>query len=93
MYMYMCVCACVCVCIVELNYTCCHCSGAYDTHISSKVMLIFYVSVKEHLVKNRPISVPLGSVIPIIFISTCVCVSSSSCSVIVKNKVSGPAMV
>ena len=69
---YMCVCACTCVCVcvcihvVELNYTCCHCSGTYDTHISSKVMLIFYVWVKEHLVKNRPISIPLGSVIPII---------------------------
>ena len=58
-----CVCMCVCVCVVELNYTCCHCIGAYDTHISSKVMLIFYVWVKEHLVKN---SIPLGSVIPII---------------------------
>ena len=41
--------------------------GAYDTHISSKVMLIFYVWVKEHLVKNRSISIPLGSVIPVIF--------------------------
>ena len=78
-YMCMCVCVCVCVCmcvcvfvhvcvcVVELNYTCCHCSGAYDTHISSKVMLIFYVWVKEHLVKNRSISIPLGSVIPVIF--------------------------
>ena len=68
-YMCMCVCVCVhvCVCVVELNYACCHCSGAYDTHISSKVMLIFYVWVKEHLVKNRPISIPLGSMIPIIF--------------------------
>ena len=65
-YMYMCVCVHVCVCVVELNYTCCHCSGAYNTHISSKVMLIFYVWVKEYLVKNRPISIPLGSVIPII---------------------------
>ena len=61
------VCVHVCVRIVELNDTCCHCSGTYDTHISSKVMLIFYVWVKEHLVKNRPISIPLGSVIPIIF--------------------------
>ena len=65
--MCMCACVCMCVCVVELNYTCCHCSGAYDTHISSKVMLIFYVWVKEHLVKNRLISIPLGSVIPIIF--------------------------
>ena len=55
-YMCMCVCVCVCVyvcvCIVELNYTCWHCSGAYNTHMSSKVMLIFYVWVKEHLVKK-----------------------------------------
>ena len=36
-----------------------------DTHINSKVMLIFYVWVKEHLVKN--ISIPLGSVTHIIF--------------------------
>ena len=34
-----CVCVHVCVCVDELNYTC-HCSGVYDTHISSKVMLI-----------------------------------------------------
>ena len=86
---YMCMCVCVCMCVFV--YTCCHCSGAYDTHIISKVMLIFYVWVKEHLVKNRPISIPLGSVIPILFMNTCVCVSS--CSVIVKNKGSGPAMV
>ena len=29
---------------------------------------MFYVWVKEHLVKNGPISIPLGRVIPIIFI-------------------------
>ena len=60
--MYVCACVQMCVRIVELNYTCSHCSGAYDTHISSKAMLIFYVWVKEHLVKNRPISIPLGFV-------------------------------
>ena len=46
------VCVCACVCVHVCNYTCCHCSGAYDIHISSKVMLTFYVRVKEHLVKN-----------------------------------------
>ena len=57
-----CVCVHVCVCVIELSYmyTCCHCSGAYDTHISSKVMAMYGF-------KNRPISIPLGSVIPIIF--------------------------
>ena len=59
----MCVCACVCVCVDELNYTC-HCSGAYNTHISSKVMLISMFGLKNNLSK---ISIPLGSVIPIYF--------------------------
>ena len=42
-HVYVCVCVHVCVCVVELNYTCCHCSGAYDTHISRlKIGLLVY---------------------------------------------------
>ena len=71
-HMHICVCVNIrtnfCLCIfmcVHVVIAVAHTIPTLD--ISSKVMLIFYVWVKEHLVKNRPFCIRLGSVIPIIF--------------------------